>query len=42
MKAIIFNHDLGQHFEEVEIPEDMKEQAEEYNIAMIEAIVETI
>jgi elongation factor G len=41
MKAIIFDHELGQHFEEVEIPEDMKEQAEEYRSAMIEAIVET-
>ncbi|PRR71335.1 elongation factor G [Clostridium thermopalmarium] len=41
MKAIIFDHELGQHFEEIEIPEDMKEQAEEYRSAMIEAIVET-
>nr|WP_272507285.1 elongation factor G [Clostridium aestuarii] len=40
-KAIIFDHELGVNFEEVEIPEDLKEKAQEYRSSMIEAIVET-
>ena len=30
MKAYIYKDDLGKEIEEVEIPEDMKEIAEEY------------
>lgn len=40
-KAIIFDKELGVNFEEVEIPADLKDQAEEYRASMIEAIVET-
>lgn len=40
-KAYIFDHELGVTFEEVDIPEDLKDKAEEYRAAMIEAIVET-
>lgn len=39
--AVIFDKELGVTFEEVEIPADLKEQAEEYRASMIEAIVET-
>ncbi|MGY0373530.1 elongation factor G [Clostridium sp. JNZ J1-5] len=39
--AIIFDHELGVNFEEVEIPEDLKDKAEEYRGALIEAIAET-
>ncbi|WP_341875723.1 elongation factor G [Defluviitalea saccharophila] len=41
MKAYIYNDDLGKDISEEEIPEDMKEQAEEYRMAMVEAIAET-
>ena len=37
MKAFIHKDDLGKEVEEREIPEDMKAQAEEYQIKMIEA-----
>ncbi|MCY6957357.1 elongation factor G [Clostridium brassicae] len=40
-KAIIFDHELGVNFEEVEIPAELKDQAEEYRSSMMEAIVET-
>lgn len=40
-KAVIFDKELGVNFEEVEIPADLKDQAEEYRASMIEAIVET-
>ncbi|MCY6371562.1 elongation factor G [Clostridium ganghwense] len=40
-KAVIFDHELGVNFEEVEIPDELKDQAEEYRASMIEAIVET-
>ncbi|MCY6356099.1 elongation factor G [Clostridium sp. ZS2-4] len=39
--AVIFDKELGVTFEEVEIPSDLKDQAEEYRASMIEAIVET-
>ncbi|MEL7597519.1 MAG: GTP-binding protein, partial [Clostridiaceae bacterium] len=40
-EAVIFDKELGVNFEEVEIPADLKEQAEEYRASMIEAIAET-
>ncbi|MEA4825192.1 MAG: elongation factor G, partial [Clostridium sp.] len=40
-KAIIFDKELGVNFEEVEIPADLQDKAEEYRAAMIEAIAET-
>ncbi|PHV71336.1 elongation factor G [Sporanaerobium hydrogeniformans] len=41
MKAFIYKDDLGKVIEEQEIPEDMKDLAEEYRSAMVEAICET-
>jgi elongation factor G len=41
MKAIVWDGDeMGAAFSEEEIPEDMKEQAEEYHAKMVEKIVE--
>ncbi len=40
-EAFIYTDDLGTHSEETEIPEDMKDIAEEYRLAMVEAIAET-
>jgi len=40
MKARIYKDDLGKEFEDVEIPEDMKELADEYRFKMVEAIAE--
>jgi len=37
MKATIYKDDMGQELEVVDIPEDMKEQAEEYRATMVEA-----
>ena len=37
MKATIYKDDMGQELEVVDIPEDMREQAEEYRAAMVEA-----
>ena len=39
-KAILFEDELGTKFTEAEIPEDMKEKAEEYRGKLMEAIVE--
>ena len=39
-KAFIFKDDLGKEIEETEIPEDMKEKAEEYRAKLVEAVVE--
>ncbi|WP_297435157.1 elongation factor G [uncultured Clostridium sp.] len=39
--AVIFNDDLGQDVFEGEIPDEYKEQAEEYRTMMIDAIAET-
>jgi elongation factor G len=39
--AVIFDKELGVTFEEVEIPADLKDKAEEYRAALIEAISET-
>ena len=41
MKAYIYNDDLGEDISEVEIPEDMREQAEEYRQNMVDSICET-
>ena len=41
MQAYIYNDEKGDNISITEIPEDMKEQAEEYRTAMIEAICET-
>jgi elongation factor G len=39
--AILHKNDLGTEIEEVEIPANMKDQAEEYRAAMVEAIADT-
>ncbi len=41
MKAFIYEDDLGKEVDEEEIPDDMKEKAEEYHQMMVEAIAET-
>ena len=41
MKAYIYKDDLGEDIEETDIPEDLKEKADEYRGKLIEAIVET-
>ncbi len=41
MKAYVYYDDLGKDIRVEEIPEDMKDQADEYRAAMMEAIVET-
>ncbi len=40
-KAFVYYDDLGKDIREEEIPEDMKEKAEEYRINMMESIAET-
>ncbi|KOA19904.1 elongation factor G [Clostridium homopropionicum DSM 5847] len=39
--AVVFDKELGVNFEEVEIPDDLKDKAEEYRGALIEAVAET-
>ena len=39
-KAYIYNDDLGKDIQEVEIPDDMKEMAEEYHMALLEAVAD--
>ena len=41
MVAIVYDKDVTKGYQEVEIPEEFADQAEEYRAAMIEAIVET-
>ena len=41
MQAYIYNDEKGENISIEEIPEDMKEQAEEYRTAMVESICET-
>lgn len=41
MKAEIYKDDLGKVFDEAEIPEDMKDMADDYRNRMVEAIAET-
>src|SRR5918911_2398077 len=38
MKAIVYKDDLGQQFEETEIPSELAEQAQEYHHQLIDAI----
>ena len=40
MKAFVHKDDLGKEIEEMDIPEDMKEQAEEFRSNMIEAVAD--
>ena len=40
MKAFIHKDDLGKEIEEIDIPEDMKEMAQEYREKMIESVAE--
>ena len=40
-KAYVYYDDLGKDIREEEVPEDMKEQVEEYRINMMESIAET-
>ncbi|HBR03752.1 MAG TPA: elongation factor G [Ruminiclostridium sp.] len=40
MKAEIYEDDLGKVIDEEDIPEDMKELAEEYHLKMVEAVAE--
>jgi len=41
MKAYIYNNDLGTDIEEVAIPDDVQELAEEYRLKLIESVAET-
>jgi elongation factor G len=41
MNARIYKDDLGKNYEDTDIPEDMKELAEEYRTKLIEAVAET-
>lgn len=41
MKAEIYKDDMGKEIEVVEIPEDVKEKAEEYRAILVEAVAET-
>ncbi len=41
MKAYIYNDELGNDISIIDIPEDMKEKAEQYHADMVEAIAET-
>ena len=41
MKAEIYKDDLGKQIEEAEIPEDMKELADEWRHALLESVAET-
>lgn len=41
MHAVIYKDDLGQEMEITEIPEDMKEKAEEYREQLVETVAET-
>ena len=40
MKAFIHKDDMGKEIEEIDVPEDMKAQAEEFRAAMIESVAE--
>ncbi|MGL4880719.1 MAG: elongation factor G, partial [Waterburya sp.] len=41
MRAIIYKDDLGKEIEDVEIPEQLREQAQEFRTKLIESIAET-
>ena len=40
-KAFVYYDDLGKDIREEEIPEDMKDQVEEYRLALLESVAET-
>jgi elongation factor G len=40
MKALIYKDDMGTEFDETEIPDEMKDQAEEYRAALLEAVAD--
>ncbi len=39
-KAVIYKDDMGQEFEETDVPEDMKEKVEQYRGELLEAVAE--
>ncbi|MBE9125713.1 MULTISPECIES: elongation factor G [unclassified Coleofasciculus] len=41
MRAKVYNNDLGTDIEDVEIPEDIKELAQEYHSKLVESVAET-
>ncbi|MEM9538391.1 MAG: elongation factor G [Cyanobacteria bacterium P01_E01_bin.42] len=41
MRAKIYTNDIGTEIEDAEIPEDIKEQAEEFRAKLVEAVAET-
>jgi elongation factor G len=41
MKAMVYTNDKGTDIQEAEIPEEMREVAEEYRIKLVEAVAET-
>lgn len=41
MRAKVYNDDLGKDIQEVDIPEDLLDQAQEYRTKLIEAVAET-
>ncbi|MCD8486629.1 MAG: elongation factor G [Desertifilum sp.] len=41
MRAKLYNDDLGKDIQEVEIPEELLEQAQEYRTKLVEAVAET-
>ena len=41
MRAFIFTNDLGTDIQETDIPDDMKDKAEEYRAALLEHVAET-
>ncbi|MEM6501630.1 MAG: elongation factor G [Cyanobacteria bacterium P01_C01_bin.89] len=41
MRAHIYTNDLGTDIQETEIPEEVAEQAQEYRLALVEAVAET-
>lgn len=41
MRARIYHDDLGQNMEDTEIPEDMRDLANEYRLKLVEAVAET-
>jgi elongation factor G len=41
MRAKIYANDLGTDIEDTEIPEEVKEQAQEYRTKLIESVAET-
>jgi elongation factor G len=40
MKALVYKDDMGTEFDETEIPDEMKDQAEEYRTALLEAVAD--